>query len=78
MVVDSEQSIVLDLKNTYYQNGKVKSSGGYVDGQKEGTHRVYDEDGNQLDQDTEIWAPDLDTEDGILEEYANALASSWD
>jgi antitoxin component YwqK of YwqJK toxin-antitoxin module len=41
LVVDSEESVILDLRNTYYPDGKVKSSGGYVEGKKEGTHRVY-------------------------------------
>jgi len=44
-VVDSEQATVLDLRNTYYPDGKVRSTGGYVDGKKEGTHRFYDEEG---------------------------------
>ncbi|MCA1761462.1 MAG: toxin-antitoxin system YwqK family antitoxin [Cryomorphaceae bacterium] len=46
LVVDSEESVILDLRSTYYPNGKVKSTGGYVDGVKEGVHRLYDEDGS--------------------------------
>ncbi len=45
LVTDSEESVILDLRNTYFSDGTVKSSGGYVDGKKEGTHRVYDERG---------------------------------
>jgi len=45
LVMDSEESVILDLRNTYYPDGTVKSSGGYVDGVKEGVHRRYDENG---------------------------------
>ncbi len=45
LVRDSEESIILDIRNTFYSDGTVKSSGGYVDGKKEGTHRIYDEEG---------------------------------
>lgn len=46
LVVDSEESVILDLRNTYHEDGTLKSTGGYVDGIKEGTHRLYDRDGN--------------------------------
>lgn len=46
LVTDSEASVILDIRNTYYANGDVKSTGGYVDGVKEGTHRIYDRQGN--------------------------------
>lgn len=48
LVVDSEESVILDIRNTYYPDGSVKSSGGYVDGVKEGTHRIYDESGTVI------------------------------
>ncbi len=43
--VGSEESVILDLRNTYYEDGRLKSTGGYVDGLKEGTHRLYGRDG---------------------------------
>lgn len=46
LVTDSEESVILDIRNTYYADGTVKSTGGYVDGVKEGTHRLYDREGN--------------------------------
>ncbi|MFN2422611.1 MAG: toxin-antitoxin system YwqK family antitoxin [Cryomorphaceae bacterium] len=46
LVTDSEESVILDIRNTYYDDGTVKSTGGYVDGVKEGTHRLYDQEGN--------------------------------
>lgn len=46
VVTDSEESVILDLRNTYYSDGTLKSTGGYVDGVKEGTHRLYDKEGN--------------------------------
>lgn len=46
LVTDSEESVILDIRNTYYADGTLKSTGGYVDGVKEGTHRTYDRDGN--------------------------------
>jgi antitoxin component YwqK of YwqJK toxin-antitoxin module len=48
LVVDTEESVILDIRNTYYSDGSVKSSGGYVDGVKEGTHRIYDESGTVI------------------------------
>lgn len=45
LVMDTEESVILDIRNSYYSDGSVKSSGGYVDGVKEGTHRIYDESG---------------------------------
>ena len=46
LVLDSEEAVILDIRSTYYSDGSVKSTGGYVDGMKEGTHRSYDRDGN--------------------------------
>lgn len=74
LVVDSEQSIVLDLKSTYYSNGKVKSSGGYVDGKKEGTHRVYDEEGNILGG--EVYSYGVKTGEGIIDKSGD-LEGDW-
>lgn len=45
LVTDTEEAVVLDLRNTYYHDGSIRSSGGYVDGKKEGTHRIYNPDG---------------------------------
>lgn len=46
LVVDSEESVILDLRSTYYADGTIKSTGGYIDDLKEGTHRLYDQEGN--------------------------------
>lgn len=48
LVMDTEESVILDIRNTYYPDGSVKSSGGYVEGKKEGTHRIYDKDGEVI------------------------------
>jgi antitoxin component YwqK of YwqJK toxin-antitoxin module len=43
--VDAEESVILDIRTTYYEDGKVKTIGTYKEGKKEGTHRVYDKEG---------------------------------
>lgn len=37
----AEAAVILDIRNTYYPDGSVQSTGGYVDGKKEGMHRQY-------------------------------------
>jgi antitoxin component YwqK of YwqJK toxin-antitoxin module len=64
LVVDSEESVILDLRNTYYPDGTVKSTGGYVDGMKEGTHRYYNKEGNI--EAAEIYNRDEKTAEGII------------
>lgn len=42
LVEDSEQIKVLDIQNTYYPDGSIRSTGGYNEqGLKEGIHRIY-------------------------------------
>ncbi len=65
LVVDSEQSIVLDIRNTYHSNGTIASSGGYVDGEKQGTHRVYDDEGTILRG--EVYSSSIKTGEGIID-----------
>ncbi|NND94442.1 MAG: toxin-antitoxin system YwqK family antitoxin [Flavobacteriales bacterium] len=47
-ILDSEaaETTVVDIRNEYYSNGVVKSSGSYKEGKKHGVHRDYDEEGN--------------------------------
>lgn len=66
IVIDSEESIILDIRNTYYSDGTVKSSGGYVDGKKEGTHRIYDEDGNIISG--EVYKMGVKTAEGVVDQ----------
>jgi antitoxin component YwqK of YwqJK toxin-antitoxin module len=66
LVVDSEESVILDLRNSYYPNGEIKSTGGYVDGKKEGTHRYYDNEGNI--EGAEIYHRGEKTAAGIIDE----------
>jgi antitoxin component YwqK of YwqJK toxin-antitoxin module len=66
LVVDSGESVILDLRNSYYPDGSVKSTGGYVDGKKEGTHRYYDIDGNI--ETAEIYSRGEKTAEGIIDE----------
>jgi antitoxin component YwqK of YwqJK toxin-antitoxin module len=65
LVVDTEEAVILDLRNTYYPDGTVKSSGGYVDGKKEGTHRFYDEEGNVIN--TIVYHRGERTAEGIVD-----------
>ncbi len=66
IVIDSEESIILDIRSTYYSDGTVKSSGGYVDGKKEGTHRIYDEEGNIVSG--EVYSMGVKTAEGIVDQ----------
>ncbi len=66
LVVDSEESVILDLRNSYYPDGTIKSTGGYVDGMKEGTHRYYDNEGNI--EGAEIYSRGEKTAEGIIDE----------
>ncbi len=73
-VVDSEQSVILDLRNTYYPDGTVKSTGGYVEGKKEGTHRFYDLDGSITGG--AVYHLGEKTGEGIVDEKGN-LQGDW-
>lgn len=74
LVVDTEESVILDLRNTYYSDGSVKSTGGYVDGVREGTHRFYDEEGNIIS--AEIYDSGTRTAEGIVDEKGD-LQGYW-
>ncbi len=74
LVVDTEESIVLDLKSTYYEDGTVRSTGGYVDGKKEGTHRTYNEDGSILTG--EVYKGGIKVGEGLVDEQGG-YQSSW-
>ncbi len=65
LVVDSEQSIILDIRNTYYPDGSIKSSGGYVDGKKQGTHRIYNQEGEVIRG--EVYSAGVKTGEGIID-----------
>lgn len=50
LVEGSEQIKVLDIQNTYYPDGSIRSTGGYNEqGLKEGIHRIYDNVGAVVD-----------------------------
>lgn len=66
LVTEEGDAVILDLRNTYYDNGKVKSTGGYVDNKKEGTHRIYDEDGNIISG--VIYSRDETVAEGVIDE----------
>ncbi len=46
LITDAAETTVVDIRNQYYSNGKVRSSGSYKDGEKHGVHRDYDASGN--------------------------------
>jgi len=43
--VEAEETVILDIRSTYYEDGHIKTTGTYKKGKKEGTHRVYDREG---------------------------------
>jgi len=69
LIVDTEESVILDLRNTYYNDGTIKSTGGYVDGKKEGTHRNYDDEGNIIG--AEIYRKGEKMADGIVNQQGD-------
>jgi antitoxin component YwqK of YwqJK toxin-antitoxin module len=46
---EAEESVILDIRSTYYEDGTIKTIGTYKEGKKEGTHRVYDKNGIIID-----------------------------
>jgi len=75
IVLDSEESVILDIRNTYYADGSVKSSGGYVDGMKEGTHRIYGQDGNIISG--EVYKMGVKTAEGVVDEKGD-FQGEWE
>ncbi|MCX6182950.1 MAG: hypothetical protein NT150_13595 [Bacteroidetes bacterium] len=54
----------VEVKKEYYPNMKVKSSGAYIDGKKEGAHKFFDEQGNVTA--TKIYKDDVEIGSGII------------
>lgn len=75
IVLDSEESVILDIRSTYYSDGSVKSSGGYVDGRKEGTHRIYDENGNIISG--EVYKMGTKTAEGVVDQTGD-FQGEWE
>lgn len=46
LVDDASETVIVDIRNEYFQGGKIKSSGSYKEGVKHGIHRDYDQEGN--------------------------------
>jgi antitoxin component YwqK of YwqJK toxin-antitoxin module len=42
---DAEELMVLDIRAEYYEDGSIKTVGGYKDNMKQGVHREYDKSG---------------------------------
>lgn len=40
------ETIVVDIRNEYFSDGTIRTSGSYKEGKKHGIHREYDEEGN--------------------------------
>ena len=49
LVTDAAETTVVDIRNEYFPDGRIKGSGAYKKGQKHGVHRSYDEQGNVVD-----------------------------
>lgn len=41
----ASETTVVDIRNEYFRDGVIKSSGAYVEGEKHGVHREYDKEG---------------------------------
>jgi antitoxin component YwqK of YwqJK toxin-antitoxin module len=48
LVIDEASTAILDLRSDYYDSGKVKSTGPYREGKKQGNFREYDEQGVEI------------------------------
>ncbi len=48
LVIDEASTAILDMREEYYDNGKVKNSGPYRLGKKQGNFREYDINGNAI------------------------------
>jgi len=47
--LEAQETVILDIRSTYYEDGTINTTGTYKEGKKEGTHRVYDKQGNIID-----------------------------
>jgi antitoxin component YwqK of YwqJK toxin-antitoxin module len=48
LVVDTDQSAIIDIRKEFYDDGSLKMEGSYSGGKKNGTFREYDVSGNQV------------------------------
>jgi len=49
LVTDAEETAVVDIRNEYFTDGKIRGTGSYKNGEKHGVHRSYDEEGTVID-----------------------------
>lgn len=48
LIEDSEESVIIDIRQEFYEDGSVYMEGSYSRGKKNGTFREYDKAGNQV------------------------------
>jgi uncharacterized protein len=46
LITDASETVVLDIRKEFYEDGKIKLVGSYRDGTKQGVFREYDREGN--------------------------------
>ncbi len=67
--IESEEMTVLEIKNEYFENGNVKSSGTYKSNKKHGTHREFDDSGNIIK--SFVYEDGIMVAEGIVDEKGN-------
>lgn len=63
---NASELIMLDTRNEFYENGKIKSSGTYKQGIAEGITKIFDENGKPID--AKIYKGGLLTSQGLMDE----------
>lgn len=65
LVEDADETIVLDIRKEYYEDGTLKIIGSYKDGSKQGVFREYDKDGNIIN--SYVYENNTRTGEGIVD-----------
>ena len=65
LVEDADETIVLDIRKEYYEDGTLKIIGSYKDGSKQGVFREYDKEGNIIN--SYIYENNTRTSEGIVD-----------
>ena len=63
-IENAPELATVEVKKEYYPNMKVKSAGTYIQGKKEGVHKIFDEQGNVTA--TKIYKNDIEIGAGII------------
>ncbi|MBX7050999.1 MAG: hypothetical protein K1X54_03090 [Flavobacteriales bacterium] len=73
LVIDEASTAILDLRSEYYETGKVKSTGPYREGKKQGNFREYDENGRETGG--ALFDNDVKVGEGMIDSLGRRIGS---